>query len=230
MLAQFPWYAAPVVFLVDLALIVGIVMVVRKSGGAAGTLLGLLLGWFALASAVAPSAPTPNGTTPLSMRLLLVVPIVVSLVLLGQRGWRDKVASLPVPSLIRLQMVRVIGALFLPLAAAGVLPRYFAETAAYGDIMIAVTAPLVAFIVTRGVTAARPIALAWTTLGVLDLVIAVGLGAGFLVPILHPEISMVPVAAGAIAVYPLVLIPTFLVPLCVVLHLYSGYRLVSKKG
>jgi hypothetical protein len=73
----------------------------------------------------------------------------------------------------------------------------------------------------RRVPAAVPLAFSWNVLGLLDLVVAVGMGTGFLVPFLVPELGdRVPPAAG-MGVFPMILVPTFAVPVSVLLHLLA---------
>jgi hypothetical protein len=96
------------------------------------------------------------------------------------------------------------------------LPDLFAWPAGLGDIAIGVTAPWVALALFRDRTAigSRWFA-AWNVLGILDLFVAVGLGAlsaGF-VPSLASEITTAPMAQ-----LPLVLIPAYLVPLFLTMH------------
>ncbi|HEU4955961.1 MAG TPA: hypothetical protein VFT28_15350, partial [Gemmatimonadales bacterium] len=67
----------------------------------------------------------------------------------------------------------------------------------------------------------RVTGIAWNALGLLDLVVAVGMGTGLL-PLLTGE--RLP-AAAAMGVYPLILVPTFAVPVAVLLHLIALRRL-----
>jgi hypothetical protein len=86
-----------------------------------------------------------------------------------------------------------------------------------GDIAIGVTAPWVLLaLLRRPPFAASPWFVTWNLLGILDLVVAVSAGAlssGF-VPGLVGDVTTAPMAG-----LPLVLIPAFLVPLFIMLHL-----------
>jgi len=65
----------------------------------------------------------------------------------------------------------------------------------------------------------------WNVVGLVDLVVAVGMGTGFLAPFFVPELgSRVPPAA-AMGVFPPILVPTFAVPVLVLLHLLALARL-----
>lgn len=100
--------------------------------------------------------------------------------------------------------------MFLVLYSAGLLPGLFALPAGWGDITIGATAPLAAlqlanFKHRRGF-------LLWQLLGIFDLVVAVTLGAT--VRLIDPNA----VSTGVMSVLPMSLIPTFAVPLLIVLH------------
>ena len=106
---------------------------------------------------------------------------------------------------------------FLALTAHSILPGLFAWPAGLGDIAIGVTAPwIVVALIRRPGFVTGPIFVIWNLLGILDLVVAVSLGAlnsGF-VPGLAGEMT-----TAAMAQLPLVLIPAYLVPLFIMLHL-----------
>jgi hypothetical protein len=59
--------------------------------------------------------------------------------------------------------------------------------------------------------------------GFIDLATAVGLGTGWLMALLQPGQGPIP-ASAAMTFFPLVLIPTFAVPLGFILHIYSIRR------
>jgi hypothetical protein len=108
------------------------------------------------------------------------------------------------------QSGRIIGVTFVILEARRVLPAIFAWPAGYGDIFIGATAALVALKLYG--PSHRGSFIFWQTLGILDLVTAVGLGttAGLIQP--H-SVPMAPMT-----VLPLSLIPSFLVPLYLIFH------------
>jgi len=99
------------------------------------------------------------------------------------------------------------------------LPGLFAWPAGLGDMAIGATAPLIIFALRRQPAfAAGRLFQIWNLLGILDLIVAVGLGAtsAVLGIGISAEITTFPMG-----VWPLVLVPTFLVPLFVMLHLAS---------
>jgi hypothetical protein len=72
---------------------------------------------------------------------------------------------------------------------------------------------------------AIPLAFSWNVLGLLDPVVAVGMGTGFLVPLFVPELGDRVPPAAAMGTFPLILVPTFTVPMSVLLHLLALGRL-----
>jgi hypothetical protein len=134
-------------------------------------------------------------------------------------------AAASLPAMLGVQVYRTIGVVFLILFAQGQLPAHFAVPAGWGDIAIGITAPLVAMALLRNIPGSIPLAFSWNVLGLLDLVVAVGMGTGFLAPLLVPELGpRVPPAAG-MGIFPLILVPTFAVPVSVLLHLLALGRL-----
>ena len=127
---------------------------------------------------------------------------------------------MPLPALVGAQFYRVVGAVFLILLAQGRLPAHFALPAGWGDVAIGIAAPLVALALARGVRGSRALGIAWNTLGLLDLAVAVGAGTG----ILAPGLGRVP-PAGPMGAFPLILVPAFAVPVSVLLHLLALARL-----
>jgi hypothetical protein len=88
-------------------------------------------------------------------------------------------------------------------------------------VAIGLAAPVVALALVRGTRHARTLGIGWNVLGLLDLVVAVGMATS-LFPLLAGERLH---AAAAMGVYPLILVPTFGVPVAVLLHLVALRRL-----
>ena len=114
--------------------------------------------------------------------------------------------------------------MFLILYQHGALPGVFAIPAGWGDIAIGITAPIVAWYWKRPFPS--KIFIVWNVLGSLDLVMAVSLG-------VLASATPVGVLAGDVTTrlmgqFPLSLIPTFFVPLLLILHLISLSRV--RKG
>jgi hypothetical protein len=129
------------------------------------------------------------------------------------------------PTIIGVQLYRIIGLVFVILLAQGQLPAHFALPAGWGDIVVGLSAPLVALALARGAPGGRTLATAWNVFGLLDLVVAVGMGTGFLAPFLAPDLGPRVPPTPAMGVFPLVLVPTFAVPMSVLLHVVALWRL-----
>jgi hypothetical protein len=108
------------------------------------------------------------------------------------------------------QAWRIAGFVFLVLYTYSILPGQLALPAGWGDIAIGATAPLVALKLAN--PNHRKSFIVWQLLGITDLVNAVGMGvaARFINP--HG------IATSAMTVLPMSLIPTFAVPLFMILH------------
>ncbi len=161
---------------------------------------------------------TPPGKPPLAILIAVLAPMAAFIA--GYLGWsafRDFILSADPVLLSAIQAWRAAGLGFLALAAHGVLPGLFAWPAGLGDIAIGLTAPWVAIaLVRRSAFLSSPIFAVWNLLGILDLVVAVSMGAlnsGF-IPGVVREVTTAPMAQ-----LPLLLIPGYLVPLFVILHL-----------
>ena len=135
-------------------------------------------------------------------------------------------AATPLPALIALNAIRLLGFLFVLLYAEGRLPAPFAPTAGWGDIFIGATALPVAWAVWRFAGRARPLAFAWNAIGVADLVTALTLG-----PLSVPgplQVFVGPPDTSPMTALPWLIIPGFLVPCFVFLHVVIFNRLLSK--
>jgi hypothetical protein len=165
--------------------------------------------WFgtALATGAAGVFDQPADSPPAAIGVAAVAPplAVVGLLAFSAR-FRSWVRDLDLRFLTLLQTWRVAGVAFLALSAQGDLAAGFALPAGLGDVAVGLTAPLVALYVVGGGRGARRTYVAWSILGIADLLAAVALGvtAGS--------------GAGPMSVLPMSLIPTFGVPVTLALH------------
>lgn len=176
--------------------------------------LGLIAAWFAfsLTASAQHLYVTQPPSPPLPILLAFVVPLAAFLIWMGlSRGFRRFVLSLDARVLTLVHAWRLGGFTFLTLYAYGILPGLFALPAGLGDMAIGATAPFIALGFMGG--SHRRTFLRWQALGILDLVVAVSLGGltSFLAPAGPRPFAM--------AVLPLSLIPTFAVPLLLILHI-----------
>ena len=186
---------------------------------------GALALWFVVVVLLgaAGAIARPPGTPPLPILLAATGPVI--LFLGAYWGWppfRAYILSLDLPLAAAIQSWRAGGLGFLALYAHGVLPGAFAWPAGLGDIAIGVTAPWVALaLVRRPGFAISRVFVVWNLLGILDLVVAVGVG-GLSSALASGAAGEV--TTGPMAQLPLVLIPAYLVPLFVMLHLAALFQ------
>src|SRR5438132_6144577 len=121
----------------------------------------------------------PPDALPLPILAGVLAPLVAFVAAyLGWGAFRAFILTADPVLLSAIQAWRAGGLAFLALNAHGVLPGMFAWPAGLGDIAIGVTAPwiVVALIRRPGFAIGRTFAV-WNLLGILDLVVAVSLGA-----------------------------------------------------
>lgn len=185
----------------------------------------LLVAWFAVAVAtsIAGFYRPPSGAPP-TIQYGLLIPIAVGLLL--ARTWpllRRTLEIIPNHWLVGVQAYRVLGVIFLALYAGGYLPGLFALPAGIGDTLVGILAPFVAASFAGSPErSARRVRL-WNLLGIADLVIAVTLG--FLTSPSPLQVASFDRPSGLVAMFPLVLIPVFAVPLSILLHVASLRKL-----
>lgn len=163
------------------------------------------------------------GTPPIPIFIGATVPLVVFLIAYwGSAAFHAYVLAIDLPLATAIQAWRAGGLGFLALYAHGVLPGVFAWPAGLGDIAIGATAPWVALaLVRRPGFATSRVFVVWNLLGILDLVVAVGVGA---LSSALASGAAGEVTTGPMAQLPLVLIPVYLVPLFIMLHLAALFQ------
>jgi hypothetical protein len=200
----------------------------------AGTLVyGVLAIWFLASLVLSLQGVFQTGPSgmPLPVGLSVVVPIVAFTVLYwvntSVRAFAD---SLDLRSMVALNILRLIGVDFLVAYAHGRLPAGFAFPAGLGDILTALLAiPLIVAMSGSQQASTRKWFVAWNLLGLADLVVAVASG------IMHSG-SRLGILAGdgpttlLMSQFPRALIPTFLVPIYILLHLLALARRGEVKG
>jgi hypothetical protein len=185
----------------------------------------LLVGWFfaaLLASRLGFFQGTPTRIPTVQFGLLL--PIIAGVIFY----WRSSalkriIAGASQTLLVGTQFFRVEGMIFLILLVGGALPGVFALPAGTGDVAVGLAAPAVAFAFARGLRGSTGLARAWNLLGLADLAVAVT--TGFLSSPSPIQKLAFDNPNTLITAFPLVIIPVFLVPLAVLLHLASLAKL-----
>ena len=191
------------------------------------TVAGVLIAWFVLVLAIgAGGALDPaRGLGVPALGLTVVLPVaalVCAFFMLG--AIRAALLATPLPALVAINTIRILGVIFVALYAAGRLPAPFAPSAGWGDIIAGVAAPPLAWAIARFGARVRMPALLWNVFGAADLVNAIALGAlsapGPLNAFAGPPTSAIMTSL------PWLLIPGFLVPSLFFIHVVVFYRLL----
>ena len=124
--------------------------------------------------------------------------------------------------------MRVGGGIFLVLWADGRLPWQFALPAGIGDVVTGCSAIVVAALLAQKSPRALRAAYGWCLFGITDLVMAVTMG-GMTSPG-RAHLLALDAPNLLISSYPLVMVPTFAVPLALILHGLVLWRLRRKTG
>ena len=154
------------------------------------------------------------GAPPIGMAIGFTAPLLIFFAWLrASTTFRAFILTLDLRLIAGMQAWRFAGLGFLFLHAYKVLPGLFALPAGLGDMAVGLAAPWMILGLARHPDFAASRAFTrWNWLGILDLVVALGLGA-----------SMAMAAPGTIgtapmATLPLLIVPVFLVPLFLMLH------------
>jgi len=166
------------------------------------TVAMVLVVWAAVAWTLAAADVFEQGSG-VDVLLAIFLPLIIGLPLLLRSSWLGRVLDMTPPAwLTGLQVYRVFGTAWIVAWATGALPGAFALPAGIGDTLVGMLAVPVAGIVSRNPGAG----VAWNVLGILDLADAIVLSS---------------LVVQGLMPYPLILIPTFAVPLSLLLHAVS---------
>ena len=157
---------------------------------------------------------TEPDQPPIPLGLAVLIPIAIFAIWSAtSQPFRQFLLSLNPSTLTFVQAWRIARFVFLVLYTYSILPGQLALPAGWGDIAIGATAPLVALKLTN--PNHRKGFIVWQLLGITDLVNAVGMGVA--ARLINPH----GIATSAMTVLPMSLIPTFAVPLFMILHFIS---------
>ena len=159
------------------------------------------------------------GQPPLPVFAGAVVPLLAfALALRASTAFREYLLALDVRLVVGMQAWRYAGFGFLALYANHVLPGLFAWPAGLGDMAIGLVAPwwIVALSKDPAAAASSSFRL-WNALGILDFVVAFTTATICAMTIT----SDVPPTIAPMGQLPLVLVPAFMVPLFVMLHVVA---------
>ncbi len=194
----------------------------------AGALSVALIAWLAIAQYLGSANSyayfaTTETAVPTVLFGLLMPPIIAALGLWLSGSIARLVSAIPLPWIVAAQVYRLGGGIFLVLWADGRLPWQFALPAGVGDVTTGCFAVVVAALLAQKPAGARRAVYAWCLFGIADLVVAVTMGAmtspgpAHLFALEAPNLL--------ISSYPLVMVPTFAVPLALMLHGLVLWRL-----
>jgi len=175
------------------------------------SLLILVLAWGLIVAAISASH-TLDQVPPAAPAVVVSILTAVFAGLVLRRGTLNVgLKGLGRRPLIGFNILRIIGgANFVWLQTQGRIPAEFAERAGWGDITVALGAAVLLLVPERPST--RPLFVLWNLVGIADLVTAVGTATwlNFTRPGAMAEIVSLPLA----------LIPLWLVPIYLTIHLY----------
>jgi hypothetical protein len=183
---------------------------------------GVVLIWFAISLNAAVSGffkPAP-GEPPLGFLVAIAIPVgIYLLTFMLSATFRSFIRSLNPMTLTLLQSWRVLGSVFMVLYLYDMLPGLFAYLAGLGDVAIGLTAPFIALkLVNNPAFAQSRRFVIWNALGLFDFVVAVGSGTltsgAFGTALLGDGPT-----SSLMSTLPLSMIPGFIVPLYILLHL-----------
>jgi hypothetical protein len=119
--------------------------------------------------------------------------------------------------LVAVHTWRIVGIAFLWRVSQGILPPAFGISAGVGDILIGVTAIPFAYFLRKSFSWSKYALVVWSVLGIADLVNAISLGL----------ITASELPGSTMTTFPWILIPIMGVPLALILHVITLYRLRS---
>ena len=192
-----------------------------------------LASWLALAFLIVLIPRPENAPATVGAVIVLAWNLAVTTFGYGLRffsgTYREVVDRIPQQLLLAFQSYRLVGAIFLPLMARGILPAFFAVPAGVGDIIAGLAAPGAAYLYAKRFAAAWGAAVGTNLVGILDFTVALGAGSGLLAAPLLAVFGGASATTGLLSVFPLGLIPLFVVPLGLIVHLHSLTRLFGER-
>ena len=188
-------------------------------------------GWVGLATGLGAAGLltfSPEHPVPLVGVLFAVPLLVVGVLALGSQSVRGALLAVPMPVLIGLNSLRVLGVMFLLLAASGRLSGPFPYFAGIGDIVTGALAIPLALGAARTGSVPASAVRRWNLFGTLDLFVAVSLGIasanGSPVQLIHAGVG-----SEAMQHLPFSLVPTVLVPFFLITHGVVAARLAATR-
>jgi hypothetical protein len=186
--------------------------------------------WFVLVVILAATRALyyEHGLGAPGLGLAVALPIAILCVTVARvKSLQENFHRVPLWLLVGVHTVRLLGISFVILYASGRLSAPFAPVAGWGDIFVGATAVPVAWLAYRRTRSARAIVWTWNVIGIIDLIAAVALGATSSpgpVRLIFTEPS-----SAIMTTLPWLLIPGFLVPLLIAVHVGVFIRLAQRR-
>ena len=138
--------------------------------------------------------------------------------------FRTALLSIPLPTVVGVHTMRVLGVFFLVLLGEHRLIAPFAPSAGWGDIITGIGAAYIAIVLARGGRVSTPLLAGWNVFGTLDLIAALTFAA---LSVPNTPIYMFTEQPGLAAMtqLPWLLVPTVFVPIYLLSHLAIFTRL-----
>lgn len=182
---------------------------------------GALAAWLAIVLMLAASGAFLGapGKPPLAVFAAAVVPVILfAAAMRASQAFRASALALDVRLIVTMQAWRYAGFGFIALYVSHVLPGLFAWPAGLGDMAIGIVAPLwMATLIKNPQAVASARFKLWNVLGIVDFVIAFTTATICAMTITDPGTPSI----APMGQLPLVLIPAFMVPLFVMLHIVA---------
>jgi hypothetical protein len=175
-------------------------------------ILAVLAGASGMVSTLVPPVPQ------ILLASLILILIALFLLVPAFRAW---CLTVNIKVLILFHLTRFVGVYFLVLYSQGRLPYDFAVPGGVGDIIIALAA-LALIIFGRGrVKPGRAVLLVWNVAGLLDILFVVFTAASLAMS--------APGSMRELLMFPLSLLPTYIVPLIIFTHIVIFVRLYHRR-
>ena len=189
----------------------------QKGTVSSRTVVLIGLGWLVLATGVGAFGIVSTLRPPALPLVLFGLTAVVLGAGRFSTGFRAWLLAIDVRWLVGLHLTRFVGAYFLYLYGRGQLPYAFAVPGGWGDIAVASLAALLLLSGSPARAGRRGAYILWNVLGLADILFVVVTAARL--GVADPE------SMAALLQLPLILLPTFLVPLIIASHVILGVRL-----
>ncbi len=185
-----------------------------------------LVGWLALVGLVAQSGFLLQfESLPPRMPFFVLAPAVILVFLLRHSAVQAWLQAVPLSYLLGIQSFRIVGELLLwGMAAQAALPERMTFEGWNFDIVMGLTAPLVAWGAARG-RLGQPLLVAWNLAGLVFLLVVASMG---FLTMPSPLRVFVEDDVRYLADFPWIWLPTFLVALGYYAHVFALWKLWRK--